>query len=241
MNGSDKAASGGKFGLIGGVGPLTTAPYYLKITAGVSQRCGGYHFPRLTIESLSAFDVIGMSGRGEWDRLTGYLLDGIRALARAGATECAMACVTGHTVYERLAEKSPIPLLHILGPVAEAARAKGVRRIGILGTAATMRCQGFRDYFASAGIDAVSPAGEEAEAVARIIELELGLVRDESVERIERIARRLAQDSGADALLLGCTELPLVFSRITPPVPAIDPVPLHIEAIIGRIMAMGGC
>ena len=110
-----------KLGLIGGVGPESTIPYYRSIVNGVKDRVGRPYLPPLTIESLSCFEVIRMSSESDTEGLTAYLLAGIRNLAAAGA---ALACNTGHLVFDELQKASPIPLVSIV----EATCAEAVRR-----------------------------------------------------------------------------------------------------------------
>ena len=230
-----------KLGLIGGVGPQTTAPYYLGITEGVRSRVfaatGRSFFPRISIENLSAYDVIGMSGRGEWNRLTDCLLQRNRVTRSRGR----------HALRHGLRDRAhglgaaclplPLPLLHILEPVAAQAQAMRARRVILLGTAATMRCEGFARFFAERGVELVTPAQEDRGELARIIEekLEAGAVPDASARFVDGVVLSLAERSGADAVLLGCTELLLLFRKIEAPLPLIDPVALHIEALVEGI------
>lgn len=100
-----------KLGLIGGVGPESTVPYYKGIVFGVKDRVGHDFFPRITIESMSCFDVVPMSVAGKKQELVDYFLDGIKSLAAAGCDFAALSCYTGHMVFEELEKVSPIPLV----------------------------------------------------------------------------------------------------------------------------------
>ncbi len=225
-----------KFGLIGGVGPQATVPYYLGIVNGVQKATGRPYFPRLTVESLSCFDVIGLSSEGRLEELTQYLLSGLASLAAAGCDCAALSCVTGHVVFDELERRSPLPLISLLAPTVRAMVEGGVCRAGLLGTGPTMQSAYFRRTFATQGVSLLTPEGEDFDWVARVIpeELEYGRVTEKTLERFGEISERLAR-AGCEALVLGCTELPLVFGRLHSPVPAWDPIPLHIEAIVRRI------
>lgn len=141
-----------KLGLIGGVGPESTILYYKGIVYGVKERVGKPYLPPLTIESLSCFEVIRMSSEGDAAGLTAYLLAGIHNLAAAGAEVGALACNTGHMVFDELQKVSPIPLISIVDTSCAEAMRKGYQKVGLLGTSATMEADFFKRPFRKAGI-----------------------------------------------------------------------------------------
>lgn len=227
-----------KLGLIGGVGPESTIPYYRDIVNGVKDRVGKPFLPPLTIESLSCFEVIRMSSEGDTAGLTGYLLAGIRNLAAAGAEVGALACNTGHLVFDELQKASPIPLVSIVeATCAEAVRC-GYRKIGLMGTSATMEMDFFKEPFRSAGIEVVTPDAEERAYIAGQIlnELEMGIVSNQTAMHILKIMERMAAEDQIEAIVLGCTELPLLFKERSTPVPLLDTMQIHIKALIDTIM-----
>lgn len=228
-----------KLGLVGGVGPEATLMYYQGITYGVKRRVGRDFFPRLSVESLSCFDVIPMSAAGKKAELAEYFLSALESLAAGGAEFGALACCTGHLVFEELERRSPIPLVSIVEVTAEAAKRAGAKRVGLLGTQATMEEDFFKKPFIERGIEVAVPNGPERRWVADKIlsELENGLVKPETVEGFMKLAKTLAERDGIEALVLGCTELPMVFSRFEPPVAALDAAAIHIEALADAILA----
>lgn len=227
-----------KLGLIGGVGPESTIIYYKDILDGVQKRIGTSYLPPLIIESLSCFEVIRMSSEGDTAGLTDYLLSGIRNLAAAGAEIGALACNTGHLVFEQLQELSPIPLISIVEATCAEAQRCGYRKVGLLGTKATMEADFFKKPFYRNGIEVVVPdMAEQAYIADRILhELELGIIRDETVLRFKEIAERMIADEKIDAVILGCTELPIIFDKIETTVPVLDTMQLHIHALIQAIL-----
>lgn len=228
-----------KPGLIGGVGPESTVLYYRGIVYGVQKRVGTRFFPNLAVESLSSFELVRLASGGQLAELADYLMAGIDNLAACGADFAAMACNTGHIVFAELARRSPIPLLSIVDATCAEARKRRLTRIGLLGTRVTMDGAFFREPFADARIDIVTPGEDEKDYLEHKIgsELELGIVDAETAGEVMGIVRRMARDDSIQAVVLGCTELPLWFENAETPVPRLDTVELHIQAIIEEMLA----
>ena len=228
-----------KLGLIGGTGPESTIVYYRELTHGVRKKLGRPYFPHLAVESLSVFEVLDYCARSDFDGLTDYLARGVRSLAACGCDAAALTGITPHVVFERLAAASPIPLVSMMDTARDAARRLGFRRVALWGTAPTMRGSFFQNSFAAAGIEAVTPnAGEQALIGKKIeTELEYGVVSAETRDRLADIAERMKRDDGIEAVVLGCTELPLLFETTPLPLPALDVMKLHIAALIDMIAA----
>ena len=227
-----------KLGLIGGVGPESTIPYYRGIVYGVQKRLSRPVFPPMVIESLSSFEVIRMSSQGDREGLTAYLLAGIRNLAAAGAEVGALACNTGHMVFGQLEQRSPIPLVSIVETTCAAAKRQNRKKVGLIGTMTTMEDGYFKEPFQKAGIEVVIPCETDRIYIAdRILrELEFGIVKEDTVRRFVEIAEKMAEEDGAETLILGCTELPLLFQHHSLPVPVLDTVKLHIQALLNAIL-----
>lgn len=228
-----------KAGLVGGMGPQSTMPYYLDVVYGVRQRTRPDFFPNLTIESINVFEVLDYCARGDYDGLTHHVLRAVRNLAAAGADFAVLTANTTHIIFDRLQALSPIPLLSIVeATCAEAAR-RGYRRVALLGTVFTMTRDFYRQPFARAGIDVVVPSPDEMRIVDTRItdELELGLVRPQTLAEFQAIISRLQRDQGAQAVILGCTELPLLLNNTNSPLPVLDTVAIHTSAIIDRILS----
>lgn len=226
-----------KLGLIGGVGPESTLSYYKGILDGVQKKMGTSYLPPLTIESLSCFEVIRMSSQNDTAGLTDYLLSGIRNLAAAAAEIGALSCNTGHLVFEQLQELSPIPLISIVEITCAEAHQCGYRKVGLIGTKATMENDFFKKPFYRNGIEVIVPGIAEQNDIAdRILhELELGIVTNETIFRFKEIAESMIATKKINALILGCTELPLVFDQIKTAVPVLDTMQLHINALVQAI------
>ena len=225
-----------KLGLIGGTGPESTVPYYRGIVFAVQRERG--NFPPLTIESVSVFDVLRLCGAGEYEKLTGYLLEAVRNLAGAGAEVAALTGNTPHIVFDRLQALSPIPLVSMVEATCRETVRRGLDRVGLLGTIFTMEEEFFRVPFREQGIQVAVPTRAEREYLNRVIadELELGTVREESRARVLAMVERMAREDGIQAVILGCTELPLLLSDRNSPVPCLDTMEIHINTLVGEIL-----
>lgn len=152
-----------KLGLIGGMGPESTIPYYHGIVYGVQQRTGQKLFPCLTIESVDVFEVLRFCGEERYDELTVYLMKAIHNLEKSGADFAALSANTPHIVFDRLREQSSIPLISIVEAACQEARKRSFKRIGLLGTIFTMQGAFFKKPFVNQGISRHPvPAGKAA-------------------------------------------------------------------------------
>lgn len=227
-----------KLGLIGGTGPESTIVYYKGIEYGVQQKSGRSFFPNLTIESLSVFDVLSFCGKQDYAGLTAYLLKGVRNLAAAGAQYAALTGITPHIVFDELSAASPIPLISMVDTARDYAAAYGYKKICLLGTLPTMEGTFFQNSFAKRRIEVVTPNAEERTYIGTKIETELeyGKVLPETQRTFKAIAERIIREEQAQAVVLGCTELPLIFNDVELPVPYIDVMQVHINALVDLIM-----
>ena len=227
-----------KLGLIGGTGPESTIEYYKGIEYGVQQKSGRSFFPNLTFESLSVFDVLSFCGKQDSAGLTTYLLKGIRNLAAAGAQYAVLTGITPHIEFEGLSQVSPIPVISMVDTARDYAAANGYKKICLLGTLPTMEGTFFQNSFAKRGIEVVTPNAEEKSYIGTKIEteLEFGKVLPETQHAFKEIAERIIREEQVQAVVLGCTELPLIFDGVELPVPYIDVMRVHINALVDLIM-----
>ena len=227
-----------KLGLIGGMGPESTVVYYQRICQEICKRMGGAFFPNLTIESRDCFVVTRLCEEERYDELVEYYVDSVETLASAGCDFAAIGCNTGHIVFDRVAERSPIPLVSIVEATRDVMVKRGFKRPLLLGTKATMEGDFFKSALIAAGMGIVRPPAKERDWLFRTIfdELEMGIVRDESVAHFGRLVDEGAEH-GADCVILGCTELPMLADRLELPIPAIDTLQIHIDALVDGIIA----
>jgi len=227
-----------KLGLVGGMGPESTIPYYHDIVYGVQERVGRDFFPSLSIESVNVFDVLRLCGERKYEELTDYLLQAIQNLARSGVDFAALSANTPHIVFDRLQERSPVPLISIIESTCDETEARGLKKVGLLGTIFTMTGDFFIRPFSRRNIEIVTPSDPEMDFVNRKIssELEHGIVKAETLESFQKIISRMRSEEQIEAVILGCTELPLLLNDNVSPVPCLDTMQIHIQAIIREIL-----
>jgi len=227
-----------KLGLIGGMGPESTIPYYHDIVYGVQEALGESVFPELSIESVNVFKVLGLCSEKKYDELTEYLMKAINNLAKSGADFAALSANTPHIVFDRLKEQSPIPLISIVEATCEDAKHRGLKKIGLIGTIFTMTGEFFKAPFEKEGIQVIIPSESEMVLINEKIstELELGIVKEETLRYFQNIISRMRDEDGIEAIVLGCTELPLLLNDEVSPVPCLDTMQIHIRTIIDTIL-----
>ncbi len=227
-----------KLGLIGGTGPESTIEYYKGIEYGVQQKSGQSFFPNLTIESLSVFEVLRFCEKQDYTGLTDYLLKGIQNLQAAGAQYAALTGITPHIVFDKLSELAPVPLISMVDTAREYSLEHGYKKICLLGTLPVMNGTFFQNAFAECGIEVITPDEDEKSYIGAKIEteLEFGKVMPETQQRFKEITERIICENQVQAVVLGCTELPLLFREIKLPVPYIDVMRVHIDALVDLII-----
>lgn len=227
-----------KLGLVGGMGPESTIPYYHDIVYGVQNRIGRNFFPNLTIESVNVFEVLSLCNEQKYDELADYLMQAIKSLIKSGADFIALSANTPHIVFDRLKEQSTVPLVSIVEVTRDEAVRLNKHRVGLLGTIFTMTDDFFKKPFYSSNIEIIIPTMKEMEYINCKIssELELGIVKKETLESFQKIIKRMAEEEGIEAVILGCTELPLLLSDEVSPVPCLDTMKIHIQHLIDLIV-----
>lgn len=227
-----------KLGLVGGMGPESTIPYYHDIMYGVQKKVGGECFPNLTIESVNVFEVLRLCREEKFDELTNYLMGAILNLVASGADFAALSANTPHIVFEKLQRKSPIPLISIVDTACKEAQKQNFTRIGLLGTIFTMKGEFFKKPFIANGIEIITPKEQEMTLINEKIsgELELGIVRKETLQKFLKIIDRMKCEDGIQAVILGCTELPLILNNSVTSVSCLDTMEIHVQALVDMII-----
>lgn len=219
-------------GMLGGMSWESTVPYYRLINQRMQERLGGLHSARLLLYSVDFQEIEQLQHAGEWGRAGELLADAARRLQGAGADFLVICTNTMHKVAPAVEAATALPLLHIADPTARAIVSEGFRRVGLLGTRFTMEEDFYRARLQREhGLDVVVPDAGDRLEVHRIIYDELcqGVV-DEGSRGVYRgvIARLVAR--GAEAVVLGCTEISLLVGRGDSRVPLFDTTALHARA-----------
>ena len=226
-------------GLIGGMSWESSAEYYRLLNQGVRARLGGAHSARILMWSFDFAEVEALQHAGRWDQAAALMADAARRLERGGADLLLICTNTMHLMAEQVQAAVAVPLLHIADPTAGRIQAAGLHRVGLLGTAFTME-QDFdrgrlRDRF---GLDVLVPDEADRRVVHRIIyeELVQGQVVPASRQAYRDVMARLAA-RGAEAIILGCTEIMLLVGAGDSAVPLFDTTALHAEAAVSLAVA----
>lgn len=226
-------------GLIGGMSWESTIPYYRQINETVKQHLGGLHSARLVLYSVDFHDVEQLQRAGRWEQAGALLADVAQRLQQVGAQGLVLCTNTMHKVASHIETATNVPLLHIADPTADAIRAAGFSRVGLLGTCFTMEQDFYRSRLEDQhGLQVLIPGPDDRDSVHRIIydELCLGRVRDESRQTYQSVIARL-QDQGAQGIILGCTEISLLIGPQHVDVPLFDTT--HLHAVHAAQWALG--
>lgn len=219
-------------GLLGGMSWESSAVYYKLINQNVRERLGGLHSAKIVLWSAEFQDVAAKQAAGDWQALLQLMIEGARALERAGAELLVICTNTMHKLADELAAAISIPIVHIADVAAAAIKSSPSRRPLLLATLFTMEEPFYRGRMLERhGIDLVRPKPEEERAVHDIIYRELcqGVIEPASKARCLAIIDE-ARARGADGVILGCTELDLLLSQGDSDLPVFDTTALHAQA-----------
>ena len=219
-------------GLIGGMSWESTVPYYRIVNEAVRDTLGGLHSAKIVLYSVDFDEIEQLQRTGDWDEAGAVLALAAVALEGAGAELLVLCTNTMHKVAPAIESAVGIPLLHIADPTAAAIKAAGLTRVGLLGTRFTMEQEFYRDRLSALhGIDVLVPGEDDRAVVHNAIydELCLGVVNDASRAEYRAIIGRLVA-AGAQAIILGCTEIGLLVGPSDSAVPLFDTTDLHARA-----------
>jgi aspartate racemase len=221
--------------MVGGIGPESTIDYYRLLLAGAKERGLGAP-PPIFIHSLDVQYLLSLAGQDDKAPLAEYLGRSVSALARAGAQVGFFASNTPHVVFEQVAAQAPIPLVSIVAATLDAAIAGGFRRPGLIGTRFTMEGGFYQEAFSRRGLEIVLPDKEDRDLVHTryVTELVPGKFSPDTRQEIVRVIERLRDPGGADCVILGGTELPLLLRGVEAPLPLLDTTRIHVAAILSR-------
>jgi len=219
-------------GLIGGMSWESSAEYYRIINEAVKAQLGGLHSAQILLYSVDFAAIERLQHAGEWEQAGAILVDAARRLERGGADFLLLCTNTMHKVAAAITDAVAIPFIHIADPTAAQIKVAGYTRIGLLGTRFTMEQEFYRGRLEhDHGLRVLIPGEDDRATVHRVIydELCLGIIREESREEYRQIMARLVEQ-GAEAIILGCTEIMLLVGAADATVPLFDTTRLHAES-----------
>ena len=220
-------------GILGGMSPESTVAYYEYLTRTYTQRFGDYGYPAILIHSVSFQPYVDWPNQDRWDLVAQGLGDAAQKLEAAGADFIVIATNTMHLVFDEVQSRVGIPMLSLLDAVGEAIEARGFRTVGLLGTRFAMEKGFYQTALARRGITVLVPESDGRAFVNRVIyeELVAGQILDDSRKGYVRVIEDLER-SGAQGVILGCTEIPLLVSEADVALPLFDTTTIHAEAAL---------
>jgi aspartate racemase len=223
-----------RIGLLGGMSWESSAEYYRFLNEATRERLGGLHSADCVMRSVDFAPIEELQREGRWDDAGEVLAGEARALVAAGAELIVLCTNTMHKVADSIVAAVDVPFVHIADTTADAVRAAGFTTLGLLATAYTME----QDFYVGRlrerhGLEVIVPDADDRALVHSVIyeELCVGVVRDESRDAYRRVMARLVE-RGAQAILLGCTEIDLLVGPGDAPVPLFDTTRLHAERAV---------
>lgn len=223
-----------KIGLVGGTGPESTLMYYKELNSQIDEMTCNRAMPDIAIESVNFRKAWDMVVTEEYEALADYLSEKINSLKMSGSEVISLTAVTMHMVFDLVQEKTGVNLVSIPMSVCNEAKRHGYKRIGLLGTIFTMEQDYMKKDFEQAGIEVKIPDEEDRKLVAKRIfeELEVGIVKESTLEEFNEIISNMKVEYGIEAVVLGCTELPLLLNDDNCVLPCLDSVAIHIKELI---------
>ena len=221
-------------GLIGGMSWESSQEYYRIINETVKERLGGLHSAKLIMYSVDFEEIERLQHQGKWKELTELMIDAAQRVEKAGAAFVVLCTNTMHKMADEVQKNIKIPLLHIADATAEKIKEKGLRKIGLLGTKFTMEEDFYKGRLKEKhGLEVIIPSEEERQIVHDVIykELCIGEIKQSSREQFKKIIQNLVSN-GAEGIILGCTEIPLLIKQEDVEVPLFDTTMIHAKAAV---------
>lgn len=230
-----------KIGLVGGISWTSTVDYYRYLNEGVNEKLGGLNFAECMIYSVNFDDFQRFNAAYDWDATFELLVNAAEDLKKAGAEAIVLCANTAHIVADRIAERVNLPLIDITTAVAEAIHQQGLKKVGLLGTTYTMELDFYKDKLIASGIEPIIPESQEdRDYIEDTLRNELGrgFLNPETKKQYLAIIQQLI-DRGAEGIILGCTEIPLLIHQEDIAVPAFDTTKIHAEAALAFALQLG--
>lgn len=221
-------------GFIGGMSWESSVEYYRIANEEVKDRLGGFHSAKCLMYSVDFHEIEEMQHQGRWDEATKILIDAAQRVERSGADFIVICTNTMHKMAEEVEAAIGIPLLHIADVTAAKIKEEGLRKVGLLGTKFTMEQDFYKGrLIGKHGIDVIIPPGEERDAIHAILygELCFGDIKSESKQKFHEVIAHLAA-RGAQGIVLGCTEIPLIVKQEDYEIQLFDTTAIHAKAAV---------
>lgn len=225
-------------GLLGGMSWESTATYYRELNEGIKAKLGGLHSAKICMVSVDFEEIEKLQHVEDWDGTAVILSEAAVAIEKGGADFLLICTNTMHKVAPQIEKSISIPILHIADATAQRLLEDGIKKVGLLGTRFTMEQNFYKGRLTEKyGIDVIVPEEAEREVVHAVIynELCLGTINEKSRTRYLEIINRLAAN-GAEAVILGCTEIALLVQQNHTAIPLYDTTSIHAEQAVRQAL-----
>ncbi|MGZ3885387.1 MAG: aspartate/glutamate racemase family protein [Bacteroidia bacterium] len=222
-----------KLGLIGGTSWVSTMDYYRFINEGVNKRLGGLNFSQCIIYSFNYADIVRNNEENNWALTLKMITDACKGLQACGAEGIVLCANTMHLIADDLKKNISLPVIHIAEATGAAIKKKGLKKVALLGTKFTMEREFYTGKLKEQNIEAIIPTAEDRQFIHDSIfgELGSGILTTATKDRYMSIISTLISQ-GAEGVILGCTEIPLLIKQDDVSVPVFDTAEIHAEAAV---------
>ena len=220
-------------GLIGGMSWESTLVYYKIINEKIRELLGGFHSAKCIIVSTDFAEIEELQHKNNWQELDDKMVEAAQQTEKAGADFILLCTNTMHLCSNAIVKNTSVPFIHIAQATAEKILEKGFRKVALLGTKFTMEKEFYKSVLAENGIETLIPDEADRELVHRVIYSELvhGKIKNESQDNYRQIIKKL-EKKGAEGVILGCTEIPLLISETDVDIPVLDTTKIHAEKAV---------
>ena len=229
-----------KIGMIGGIGPESTMDYYQRLIKLYKEKVDPNDYPEIMINSINMTAMLKIVADRNLDSLSNMLTKAINCLYDAGADFAFIASNTPHIVFESVRSVSPIPLVSIVESTRLEADKLALKKVGLLGTLFTMKSSYYQAEFDKSDISVIVPNEDEQNYIQQKLfsEIEQGIFLEDTRNGLLKIVKRLIDDDSIDAVILGCTELPLILTKSEYEIPFLNTTEVHVYRILEKYIEL---
>lgn len=227
-------------GLIGGFSWVSTVDYYTQINQGINAHLGGLNYAECMVYSFNYQDIKNNNDAHRWDVTLTMIVSAAKKLEQSGASAIVLCANTMHYIADKIQQEIHIPIIHIATATAFEIQNKGLRKVGLLGTKFTMEYDFFTSKLAELGIETIIPEDEDDKDFIHwtiFEELGRGLIKEETKKRYLSIMKSL-QDKGAEGIIAGCTEIPMIVKPSDIHIPYFDTMSIHAKAAVDFALSL---
>ncbi len=223
-----------KIGMIGGLGPESTVDYYKLIISAFKKEISKENYPEIVIYSMNMTNLLGLMAGNKLEEAARWLAEGVNVLEGAGADFAFISSNTPHAVFNIVRGLSNIPIISIVEETCKYIKKSGFTKVGLLGTKFTMQSDFYQKVFDKADIEIVLPTIDEQQYIHGKLmdEIEVGIILDETKDGLLKIIKRMKDENSIQAVILGCTELPLILRGNMYGIPFLNTSSIHVNSVI---------